>query len=156
MIFIFGVPNSGEGGQACWNSFVGKKLDGSPYSHHREIYISENGPLLVHSEKLLVEGCGQVFHWRNGHNLQSFRSDKILWETFLSFRSDKVAWDLPLKHCKDCECCPLSLLKGLFTIFLFCRESRSLAPRVEVPCSAASRGPWGQNKNPKIWDLGHL
>ena len=35
-------------------------------------------------------------------------------------------------------------------------ESRSPAPLVEVPCGAASRGPWGQNKNPKIWDLGRF
>ena len=35
------------------------------------------------------------------------------------------------------------------------RESRSPAPLVEV-LGAASRGPWGQNKNPKIWGLGRL
>ena len=28
-------------------------------------------------------------------------------------------------------------------------------PRL-VSIGAASRGPWGQNKNPKIWDLGRL
>ena len=31
-----------------------------------------------------------------------------------------------------------------------------MAPRVEVPCGAASRGPWGQNKNPKMLSLGRL
>ena len=36
------------------------------------------------------------------------------------------------------------------------RDTRSLPPRYEVPCGAATRGPWGQNKNPKIWGLGHL
>ena len=29
-------------------------------------------------------------------------------------------------------------------------ESRSPAPRVEVPCGAVSRGPWGQNKTQKF------
>ena len=43
-------------------------------------------------------------------------------------------------------------LKGLFTIFLFSVRSHILsrngvcvAPRVEVPYGAVSRGPWGQN-----------
>ena len=36
------------------------------------------------------------------------------------------------------------------------RESRSTALRVEVPCGAASRGPWGQNENPKMLSFGRL
>ena len=36
------------------------------------------------------------------------------------------------------------------------RESRSPAPRVEVPCGAASRGPWGQYENPKMLSFGRL
>ena len=35
-------------------------------------------------------------------------------------------------------------------------ELRSPAPRVEVPCGAGSRGPWGQNKKPKILSLRRL
>ena len=35
-------------------------------------------------------------------------------------------------------------------------ESRSPALLVEVPCCAASRGPWGQNKNPKMLSFGCL
>ena len=31
-----------------------------------------------------------------------------------------------------------------------------MAPRVEVPCGAASRGPWGQNENPKMLSFGRL
>ena len=30
------------------------------------------------------------------------------------------------------------------------------APLVEVPCGAASRVSWGQNKNPKILSFGRL
>ena len=37
-----------------------------------------------------------------------------------------------------------------------CKESRSPALLVKVPCGAASRGPWGQNKNPKILSLGRF
>ena len=33
---------------------------------------------------------------------------------------------------------------------------KSMAPRVEVLCGAASRGPWGQNKNPKMLSFGRL
>ena len=33
---------------------------------------------------------------------------------------------------------------------------KSMAPRVEVPCGAASRGPWGQNENPKMLSFGRL
>ena len=36
------------------------------------------------------------------------------------------------------------------------RESRSPALQVEVPCGAASRGPWGQNENPKMLSFGRL
>ena len=36
------------------------------------------------------------------------------------------------------------------------RESRSPVPRVEVPCGAASWGPWGQNENPKMLSFGRL
>ena len=31
-----------------------------------------------------------------------------------------------------------------------------MALRVEVPCGAASRGPWGQNENPKMLSFGRL
>ena len=33
---------------------------------------------------------------------------------------------------------------------------KSMAPRIEVPCGAASRGHWGQNENPKILRFGRL
>ena len=55
------------------------------------------------------------------------------------------------------QAAPHFLFSNHSFILHFMDASRGpLAPRDEVHCGDASRGPWGQNKNPKIWDLGRL
>ena len=50
---------------------------------------------------------------------------------------------------------PKNALNPKFLDFYFVPRDLE-SPPYEVPCGAATRGPWGQNKNPKNWDLGRF